>query len=47
MKRKAAASQKRYDEAAQARANDKRRHEGSDDRFRKLERKYTIYGVTA
>jgi hypothetical protein len=41
MERKAAASQKRYDEAAQARANEKRRHEGSDDRYRLLEGQYT------
>ncbi len=41
MERKAAASQKRYDEAAQARAKEKRRHEGSDDRYRLLEGKYT------
>jgi hypothetical protein len=41
MERKAAASQKRYDEVAQARANEKRRHEGSDDRYRLLQGQYT------
>jgi hypothetical protein len=40
MERKAEASQKRYDGVAQARANEKWRHEWSDDWYRKLESKY-------
>ncbi len=41
MERKAAASRKRYDELAQARANEKRRHEGSVDRFTLLDGQYS------
>ncbi len=41
MERKAAASQKKYEEAAKGRAKEKRRHEARKEKYKLLERKYT------
>ena len=41
MERKAAASQKKYEEATQERAKEKRRHEARKEKYKLLERKYT------
>ncbi len=41
MERKAAAVQKKYEEAVQARTKDKRRQDVSEEKYRNLESKYT------
>jgi hypothetical protein len=41
MERKVAASAKKYEEVAQARAKENRRHDVSEEKYRNLESKYT------
>ena len=41
MKKKAATAQNKYDELVLARGKEKRMHEGSDERYKKLEQKYS------
>ena len=41
MEKKAAAAQTKYDELVLARAKEKRMHDGSDERYKKLSQKYS------
>ena len=41
MKKEAATAQNKYDELVLARGKEKRMHEGSDERYKKLEQKYS------